>query len=114
VCAVLWLRQWRRPGRAALPAWQAGHALGAVALVAGDALAHLVVPGWAVAMSSGAVLGRLRQPVARQQLGAARLAAFLATEDELAAADAGVRVMRPPRPAGAPPPAGLEGNQAWK
>ena len=70
---------------------QARHAHGAVALVARDALAHLVVPSLARGDEHGAVVRRLREPVARQQLGAARFAAFLAAEDELATGDARVR-----------------------
>jgi hypothetical protein len=59
----------------------AGHALGAVGLVAHDALEHLVVVGLAVAISTARCRGG-GEPVDGALLGAARLAALLAAEDE--------------------------------
>ena len=91
---------------------QARHAQGAVALVARNALAHFVVPGLCRGNQHRAVVARLRQPVARQQLGAARLAAFLATQDEFGGDGCvrhGHRGTPPIRWATA---SGLEGNHA--
>ena len=83
-----------------------------VALVAGDARAHFVVPGLGGGDEQRAVRGRTRQPVACEQLGAARLAAFLPAQDEFAARNAGVHAPSPPsRYATA---RGLEANHAWK
>jgi len=62
---------------------QTWHALGAVALVAGNAVAHLVVPGLPGGDQHGAVVGGPGQPVACQQLSAAGFAAFLTAQDEL-------------------------------
>jgi hypothetical protein len=93
---------------------QAGHALGPVALVAGNALAHLAVPRLGGGDEQGVVRGRLGQPVTRQQLGTAGLAAFLAAEDQLRAADLhGVAHAATP-PSSRATATGLDGNQAWK
>ncbi len=62
-------------------------ALGAVALVARDALAHLAVPGLGGGDQHRAVVRRRRQPLAREHFRAARLAAALAAKDEFAARD---------------------------
>ena len=88
-----------RSGLAAVAAFGAGHAR-AQALGGGD--------------EQRVVRGRLGQPVTRQQLGTAGLAAFLAAEDQLRAADLhGVAHAATP-PSSRATASGLEGNQAWK
>jgi hypothetical protein len=55
----------------------AGHALGAVALVAHNALAHFRIPGLAGCHQRSLMPGIRLQPLARQQLCATGFAAFL-------------------------------------
>ena len=68
---------------------------------------------WAVG-DAGIVLHRSGGTWSRQQLGTARLAAFLAAEDQLRAADLhGVAHAATP-PSSRATASELEGNQAWK
>ena len=63
----------------------ARHALRPIHLVAGNALAHLIIPRLGGGDQHGTVVCALLQPQARQAFCPARLAAFLSAQDELAA-----------------------------
>ena len=89
----------------------ARHARGAVALVAGNTLAHFLVARLCRGDEQRAVPGVGRQPRRRQRLGAARFAAFLATENQFAAGHSQAHTRPPSSCATA---TGLEANQAWK
>ena len=56
-----------------------------VLLMTRNTFAHLIIPGLRGSNHHGVVVRRLSQPLLRQQLGAARLAASLAAEDQFAA-----------------------------
>lgn len=66
----------------------ARHTLGPVALVAGNALHHLRIPGLARGDQHRLMAGIGLQPLARQQFGPAGLAAFLAAQEKQAARQA--------------------------
>ena len=86
------------------------HALGAVALVARNALAHFIVPRLGSRQKNGAVVAALEKPITRQQFSAARFAAFLAAEDQFAAGYRQSHGVRPPNSAATA--LGLDANHA--
>jgi hypothetical protein len=66
----------------------ARHALGALAPLARDALAHFLVPGLRGGDVNGAMLRRLAQPNRSQRFGPCGLAIVLAAQDQFAASNA--------------------------